>query len=448
MKNIIIWGCGKYGQYVFDRLQSDVKGFHVVGFACSDNTKHNLKIERGEAPFKSESLNKYVKRVYSYSDVKRMSDTGQIDGVIIAVLDKSQRLKVEETLYVMGIVIYNLDDFSIVSANDLSIGSYEDDGGLFHVDILQDNLIQVYPFCGRFRYSYMKTKDKKILWESDRYLADSHYPWMEYPPSQDAQKIDLAIDKACSLLFFGTDRNYGHFIHACVSKIVQMEELGFDGKYLLYDSGFAREWMEIICKEWNISKDRIVWVQNDSLGKVFLVRQLHCIQNINDSSKLTASMLLKFSNRLLSAHKKHLPPDRGPRLLYVKRGGTWTRRLLGCDEIIERYGFVVIEPEKLSVEDQIEAFYQADVVLAPHGAGVANCLFMRSGSYLIQTFSPGFIDMFFIEMIQQKGIRFRMMVAQKEYQEYAFNEDYTIHPTLMDVTIREVLDSLKQQGIK
>ena len=445
MKNIILWGCGKYGQYVFDRLQSDIKGFHVVGVASSDYAKHNLKIERGEVAFTNERLNKYVKKVYGYSDVKHMSDTGQIDGVIIAILDKSKYEKIEGILLSMGIVIYNLDELSRVSAGDLSVGSYEDDSGLFHVDILQDIWVQACPIPGNaFLFSYMMTKEKRILWESDRFLARSYFSWRTYPPIQDIEKSDFVIDKACFLLFFATDENYGHFIYACVSKIVQMEELGFDGKYLLYDSGFARGWMEIICKEWYISWDRIVWVQNDPQGRVFLIRQLHCIRNMSDYSKLTAHLLLKFSSRLMSARREHLTLDRRPRLLYVKRSNN--RRLIGCDEIIERYGFVAIEPEKLSIEDQIKAFYQADVVLAPHGAGVTNCLFMRSGSYLIQTFGAGYVDTFFIEMIQRKGLRFRMVVAYKDFQQYGLDEDYTIHPTLLDMTIREVLDSWKIQG--
>lgn len=444
MKNIILWGCGKYGQYIFDRLQSDIKGFHVVGVADSYNIQYNLEIERGEAAFAIEGLNKYVKKVYGYYDVKRMSDTGQIDGVIIAVMDRSQYRKIEETLYAMGIIVYDLKGLDRVSASEISVGSYRDEGSPFYVDILQNIWVEARPtLWGNFRFTYMITEEQKILWESDRLLAYTQFPWEDFPPSQDIKKIDLTIDKACSLLFLGTDRNYGHFIYACVSKIIQMEELGFDGKYLLYDSDFARKWIEIICKEWNISKERIIWVQNDLRGKVFLISQLHCIRNIADSSKQTAHMLLKLSNRLLSTEER-LSPSSRPRLLYVKRSGT--RKLLDCEGIIERYGFVTIEPEKLSIEDQIKEFNQADVVLAAHGAGVTNCLFMRPGSYLIQTFGAGFIDMFFVEMIKQKGIRFRMVVSQKDYQGYDFNDDYTIHPTLLDMTIKEVLDSLRQQG--
>lgn len=449
MKNIILWGCGKYGQYLFDRLQSDIKGFHVVGVASTDYVEYNRKIEGGEAAFAGGSLDKYVKKVYGYSDVKRMSDAGQIDGVIIAVLDKSQRLKIEETLFSMGVIIYDLKGPDRVSANDISVGSYADDSGLFHVDILQNIRLLIRPtFFGAFRFTYMMTEEKKILWESDRYLTHNQYPWTEFPPSQDAEEVGPVIEKACSLLFLGTDTNYGHFIYACASKIVQMEELGFNGKYLLYDSGFARGWMEIICNEWNISRDRIIWVQNDPQGTVFLIRQLHCVRNISDGSEFTAHMLLKLSNRLLSAREGYLSLNNRPRLLYVKRGGDWTRKLLGCDEIIERHGFVAIEPEKLSIEDQIKIFYQADIVLAPHGASITNCLFMRPGSYLIETFGAGFIDMFFIEMIRQKDIHFRMVAAYKENQQYDFDEDYTIHPTLLDMTIREVLDSLRQQGEK
>ena len=79
------------------------------------------------------------------------------------------------------------------------------------------------------------------------------------------------------------------------------------------------------------------------------------------------------------------------RKIYVSRESTRHRRLLNEAEI-QRYvraaGFDVIQPETLSIEDQVRYFNEAQVVMGAFGAGLTNAAFMQRGTCLVEIAPP------------------------------------------------------------
>jgi capsular polysaccharide biosynthesis protein len=83
------------------------------------------------------------------------------------------------------------------------------------------------------------------------------------------------------------------------------------------------------------------------------------------------------------------PPPRRGRRLYITRRSARMRRLLNEDELLAELtprGFEVLALEELPLLAQIEAFNHADVVVAPHGAGLTNLLFCRPGALAVELF--------------------------------------------------------------
>ena len=81
------------------------------------------------------------------------------------------------------------------------------------------------------------------------------------------------------------------------------------------------------------------------------------------------------------------PPDRLPDRIYVDRRRSSRRPLANEDEVISalmKYGFVPIQLETLPLAGQITLFRNASMIVAPHGAGLANILFARPGCALIE----------------------------------------------------------------
>ncbi|MCC8425732.1 DUF563 domain-containing protein [Mucilaginibacter sp. UR6-11] len=79
--------------------------------------------------------------------------------------------------------------------------------------------------------------------------------------------------------------------------------------------------------------------------------------------------------------------------IYFKRGGNIERKLLNEDVVItllKNKGFEIIEPDNLSVADQVNLVQQAAIIISVHGAALTNLLFGRKGAAVIELFSPDY----------------------------------------------------------
>ncbi|MBD1397637.1 glycosyltransferase family 61 protein [Pontibacter sp. JH31] len=97
-----------------------------------------------------------------------------------------------------------------------------------------------------------------------------------------------------------------------------------------------------------------------------------------------------------NAQSGYLPPDIGAWLrdklwrgygvqrgkhkkrIFISRANARTRRVLNEQALLpllDRYGFEVVRAEELTYQQQVQLFYDAEAVIAPHGAGLTNLLF-------------------------------------------------------------------------
>lgn len=74
------------------------------------------------------------------------------------------------------------------------------------------------------------------------------------------------------------------------------------------------------------------------------------------------------------------------------------RKLSNEDEIIQvlqEFGFKIIEDKTRTVKEQMEIYYSADVILGPHGASFSNILWCRPNTILVELFSNQYYPPFF-----------------------------------------------------
>jgi capsular polysaccharide biosynthesis protein len=93
------------------------------------------------------------------------------------------------------------------------------------------------------------------------------------------------------------------------------------------------------------------------------------------------------------------PPDleRVPgRRIYVTRGRERHNRIVtNEEEVVERLaerGFTVVDPGAMPVAEQIRTFAEAEWIVAPHGAALANLAFASPGASAIELFSPDYVQ--------------------------------------------------------
>jgi capsular polysaccharide biosynthesis protein len=73
--------------------------------------------------------------------------------------------------------------------------------------------------------------------------------------------------------------------------------------------------------------------------------------------------------------------------LYISRRDSSRRQLANEAELeaaLADLGFSVVSPGNLSFEDQVRLFRSAEFIVSPHGAGLANVLFCRPGTRLME----------------------------------------------------------------
>jgi hypothetical protein len=116
---------------------------------------------------------------------------------------------------------------------------------------------------------------------------------------------------------------------------------------------------------------------------------------------------------LAALRKALLPPvdlsSGGKRRLYVSRANASTRRLLNefaLIDVLRTFDFAAIAPESLPFSEQVRAFAEADLVVGPKGANLANIIFMRPGSHVVALAADDFPDTFFRDIVAGSGVHY------------------------------------------
>jgi capsular polysaccharide biosynthesis protein len=122
-------------------------------------------------------------------------------------------------------------------------------------------------------------------------------------------------------------------------------------------------------------------------------------------TQLTADYLWVTSSLRASGHIVHWAAEflrneflgsaemgaRGERL-YISREDASQRQLVNEAEVrdwLAGLGFRSVTPGRLTVAEQAQAFARAEVVVAPHGAGLTNLVFCSPGTKVIELLTPG-----------------------------------------------------------
>ena len=127
-----------------------------------------------------------------------------------------------------------------------------------------------------------------------------------------------------------------------------------------------------------IGADRIIYSSSP-----VLVKTCALIPRWNDCGENLKEDICEFRDILTS----NLPYECcGSKRLYISRAKS--RRPLPDEQRVEAFlatqGFVVAYFEEMSFVEQLMAVHSADVIVAPHGAGLANMVVARSGTCIIE----------------------------------------------------------------
>lgn len=119
-------------------------------------------------------------------------------------------------------------------------------------------------------------------------------------------------------------------------------------------------------------------------------------------------------NMLRAAFPPRQPATASPRL-YLQRQDAPTRRLVNhaaLSELLQRHGVATRVPGAMSFQAQVDACAGAQVIVAVHGAGMANTLFCRPGTQVLEISSPERRVTSMALIARQGGLRHRFLDAR------------------------------------
>jgi capsular polysaccharide biosynthesis protein len=157
---------------------------------------------------------------------------------------------------------------------------------------------------------------------------------------------------------------------------------------------------------------------------------------------------LRFVRELFLTDNPFLEQKHPVRIL-ISRERANARRLVQADRInhaLFDQGFTKILLEDYSLQEQAAIFHQADCIVMPTGGNLANLVFCRPGTIVIELFSPSYSPPFTYAFMGEIGLRYYGLVAEKVSRPHPDsregNEDIDIDPDRLAEVVRQALAKL------
>jgi hypothetical protein len=130
-------------------------------------------------------------------------------------------------------------------------------------------------------------------------------------------------------------------------------------------------------------------------------------------------------------------------LIYIARGDSNIRQVLNEDALIgmlQKYGFQTVLLSRLSFAEQVTLFASAKIIVAAHGAGLANISFCNEGTHLIEIFSKHYVKPTYQIICKRRNITYT-------YFTYPSGSDYQ-PATLLEANRSNILVNIEEVEAK
>jgi capsular polysaccharide biosynthesis protein len=135
--------------------------------------------------------------------------------------------------------------------------------------------------------------------------------------------------------------------------------------------------------------------------------------------------------------------------VFISREKAKWRRLVNekeCLRMLQRLGFQRRFMEELSFEDQIGAMRQASVLVAVHGTGLANMMFMPQGAHVVEISSAAFPNPQFYALAVSLELNYWLVMGRSEGRRPAHDDIWVDLAELEDVVGRVVREVQRAGG--
>lgn len=234
----------------------------------------------------------------------------------------------------------------------------------------------------------------------------------------------------------GGSWNYYHALADFALNLAALEQVPGGGELPLLVDDFAPQFAARIAVALGVAPDRFRRVPE---GQVLRCDSLLVLPRALGGTGQMRDMAAIDWLRAAAARAALAEPEAPalPRRILVSRSGAARRRVRNgraVARICARHGFTELQVETLPLVQQWRLFAEAEAVVAPHGAALANILFMRPGALLVELVpGRGYCPPMFTNIAAALGLR-HVILAQQGGQNAP---DFRVDP----VTLAEALDA-------
>lgn len=253
--------------------------------------------------------------------------------------------------------------------------------------------------------------DRAVISPDNKLLWDVSVEWAKWPREHSIFQESrlprlIKTHKTVAVLNHPAANNYYHWMLEALARIhlLQRSKIKID-KYIVTHSSFPYQLKTLA---WcGIPKERIV-LPHERFH--LQARKLIVPSYVNLPNKWSC----KYVRRVLLPYRYHRKIE-GFERIYIKRNTR--RKVINEDEImglLRNYGFKSVELESIPLNKQIRLFNSAEVIVAPHGAGLANLVFCKPHTKVIELFTPSFMEPHYWLISRLLNLNYRMIVGNQE----------------------------------
>jgi hypothetical protein len=242
---------------------------------------------------------------------------------------------------------------------------------------------------GRFysgRSDAVISPDNKLIWDASQlfFRKPERHPVF----GQNSLPRARRTSETAAVLTFCSSHNYYHWLFDVLPKFYLLRESGLPvDKFILSrhtEGAFHQETLSRL----NIPRDQIVRPRR---GFHMQARQLVVP---SQAGSLPSSWACTFLRREL-LFKTLTKRMKGFERIYISRSDASYRKVKNeyqVTALLAYFGFRNVVLKGMSVADQARLFYSADVIVSAHGAGLANLVFCRPGTKVVELFDVKYVN--------------------------------------------------------
>lgn len=212
------------------------------------------------------------------------------------------------------------------------------------------------------------------------------------------------------------ERNYYHFNVELMARwyIFKLSKLDFDYVDFDCETNFQKDFVELL----GIKKEKLIpsnlrntLIQADVLIVPSLINNWEYYQLPGDKLHYMKQYLPVWFKNI---HEEFRNKSTASNKIYISRSKANYRRIINEKEVIKlisNFGFSVYDLETLSAEEQILLFNNAEMIIAPHGAGIVNIVYSSKKFSFLEIFPENYFDSSFRILAQVLDCEYNFLIG-------------------------------------